>query len=67
MVLPLLIIGFVALVSAIIGAIIVYADCRRREGERRGLWTSLTAVGFLFDILPGLVVISVYFITSRHF
>ena len=65
---PVPLLGIVVLfvvVSATVGCLIVYLDARRRDEEHRILWTGATGFGFLFGVLPGLVLISVYFITSR--
>ncbi|MFC5133878.1 MULTISPECIES: hypothetical protein [Haloferacaceae] len=64
--LPLLgIVAVVAVVSAILGAFVVYLDTQRRDDDRQMLWTGVTGLGFLFGVLPGLLLISTYFVVSR--
>jgi ABC-type Fe3+ transport system permease subunit len=67
MVLPAIaIVALVALLSALIGGLIVYFDTRRRDEDKGWLWTGVTVLGFVFGILPGVVVILSYFIISRR-
>lgn len=60
-------VALVAIISSILGSIVVYLDAQRRNKERKLLWTGSTGLGFIFGVLPGLVVISVYFVVSRKF
>jgi O-antigen/teichoic acid export membrane protein len=57
----------VAVVSAILGSLIVYLDAQRREENRQLLWTLVTGIGFVFGVLPGLLLITTYFVVSRKF
>jgi hypothetical protein len=61
------IVVLVAVVSAILGSLIVYLDAKRRNEERQIFWTALTGLGFIFGVLPGLLLISTYFVISRKF
>jgi O-antigen/teichoic acid export membrane protein len=57
----------VAVVSAILGSLIVYLDAQRREENRQLLWSLVTGIGFVFGVLPGLLLIATYFVVSRKF
>jgi hypothetical protein len=68
MVLPLIgLVAVVAVISAILGSLIVYFDAHRRDEERQMLWTGATGLGFVFGVFPGLLLISTYFVVSRKF
>jgi ABC-type Fe3+ transport system permease subunit len=57
----------VAVVSAVIGGLIVYLDTHRRNDDRGFFWTAITILGFIFGIIPGVVIILSYFVISRQF
>lgn len=55
----------IAVVTAILGSLVVYIDAQRRNEDHRLLWTGVTGLGFVFGVVPGLFFISIYFVVSR--
>lgn len=64
MVFPIIAIAVVSIITATIGGVAVYLDGRRRSVRYR-LWASATAIGFLFGILPGAIILAIYLGLTR--
>jgi len=65
MVVPLIGLVAVVVITAILGSVVVYRDAQRRGEDRQMIWAGATGLGFLFGMIPGLLLISTYFVVSR--
>lgn len=58
-------IAVIAIVSAIIGGIAVYLHAQSQDGANGGLWSVITAIGFIIGVIPGVIAISAYLLYTR--
>jgi hypothetical protein len=56
----------VILLSTTIGSLVVYFDSKGRD-NREHIWTLITAIGFIFGVLPGIAILASYLVISRRF
>lgn len=57
---------FVLGLAVLVGASYwVYSDAKRRGDDKAVLWGLLTALGFFIGLVPGLLVVVVYFVVRE--
>lgn len=57
---------FVLGLAVLVGASYwVYSDAKRRGDDKAVLWGLLTALGFFIGLVPGLLVVFVYFVVRE--